>query len=605
MIPRYEAPIFETGEPERVDSIPLIVTILIQMEVQGIIDRHYTPHGNHQGLSVGWLAVIFLTYILAESDHKMVTVQEWVAKHQQTLETLTDQTIGPSDFTDDRLADVLRYLSEDELWWAIEQDVSQHSIRVYRLDVEGPVRLDATVGGVNHDEKKHTLFKIGRNKAGGYEVQIKLMLGVLDPLGMPLAGDVVAGDEADDPLYVPVYRRIRQTLGQVGLLYIGDSKMGALKTRAIIVDGQDVYLMPLAMTGQTPAFLDEQLAKVWAGEIELTNIYLPEDLATDPEQVPDPELAIAKGFEVKRQQEITLQDGSTITWEERALIMRSKAFAEMRGRRFEQRLTRTEAKLQGLTPPPGQGKRQFRDEDTLRQAIDDILQASKMADFFDVELERQVTTRQIRTYAGRPARIEEKVRYQVHVAWRETAIEQAKRRLGWRVYATNAVAEKLSLTQAVLAYRSQYLAERPFARLKGPLLALLPLYVQRDDHAKGLIQLLTLALRLLVILEFVVRRSLAERNETLSGLYAGNPKRRTARPSAELLLRAFEDINLSTLVQAGQIVEQRVTSLNDLQMQILELLSLPPDIYYRLACSLLAPSLFQSPVVHPVHLWPT
>jgi transposase len=336
----------------------------------------------------------------------------------------------------------------------------------------------------------------------------------------------------------------------------------------------------------------------------LTNIYLPEDLPTDPEQAPDPELAIAEGFEVKRQQEITLQDGTTITWEERALIIRSKAFAEMRGRRFEQRLAQTEAKLQGLTPPPGRGKRQFRDEDILRQAIDDILQASKVADLFDVELERQVTTHQIRAYAGRPARIEEKVRYQVHVTRRETAIKQAKRRLGWRVYATNAAAEKLSLTQAVLAYRSQYLAERPFARLKGPLLALLPLYVQRDDHAKGLIQLLTLALRLLVILEFVVRRSLAERNETLNGLYAGNPKRRTARPSAELLLRAFEDINLSTLVQAGHIVEQRVTPLNDLQVRILELLGLSSDIYHRLAHSPLVPSLFQGPV-HPVHLWAT
>jgi transposase len=443
--------------------------------------------------------------------------------------------------------------------------------------------LDATVGGVHHDEKKHTLFKVGRNKAGVYEVQFKLMLGVLDPLGMPVAGDVVAGSEADDPLYVPVYRRIRKTLGKVGLLYIGDSKMGALETRAVIADGQDLYLVPLAMVGQTPAFLDEQLAKVWAGEIALTDIYFPEDLPTGPEQEPDPELAIAAGFEVQRQQEAILEDGTTITWTERALIIRSKAFAETKERHFEQRLARTEAKLEALTPPPGRGKRQFRDEDTLRQAVDNILQSSKTTAFFDIELERQVTTRQIRAYAGRPARSEEKVRYQVHVTRQETVIEQAKRRLGWRVYATNAAAEKLSLTQAVLAYRSQYLAERPFARLKGPLLALLPLYVQRDDHAKGLIQLLTLALRLLVILEFVVRRSLAERDETLSGLYDGNPKRRTSTPSAELLLKAFEHISLTMLTQAGQIVHQRLTPLSDLQVRILELLDLSPDIYHCLA----------------------
>ena len=596
MVPRYEAPIFEIEEPERVDSIPLVITILKQMGIQSIIDKHYTPHGNHQGLSVGWLAMIFLAYILCESNHKMAAVQEWVIKHRQTLETLTGQRIRETDFTDDRLGDVLRYLSEDELWWAIEQEVSQQSIRVYRLDVKGPVRLDATVGGVNHDEKKHRLFKTGRNKAGVYEVQFKLMLGVLDPLGMAVAGDVVAGNEADDPLYVPVYRRIRKTLGQAGLLYIGDSKMGALGIRAVIADGQDDYLVPLAMTGQTPDFLDEQLAQLWAGEVEVTQIYFPEDLPPETGQAPDPELAIAEGFEVQRQQEAALEDETRVLWEERALIIRSKAFAEMKERLFEHRLVQTEARLVALTPAPGRGKRQVTDGDALRQAVDDILSSCKMTTFFDVELERQVSIRQVRAYGDKPARSEEKVRYQVHVTRRETDIEQAKRRLGWRVYATNALAGKLSLTQAVLAYRGQYLAERPFARLKGPLLALLPLYVQRDDHAKGLIQLLTLALRLLVILEFVVRRSLAEQNGTLSGLYDGNPKRSTATPSAELLLRAFDNINLSTLTQAGRVVEQQLTPLNDVQVRILELLELPADIYRCLVSDPLVLSLFRTKV---------
>ena len=148
------------------------------------------------------------------------------------------------------------------------------------------------------------------------------------------------------------------------------------------------------------------------------------------------------------------------------------------------------------------------------------------------------------------------------------------------MYATNAPAEQLSLTKAVLAYRDQYLVERSFSRLKGSLLAMLPLYVQRDDHAKGLIHLLTIALRALVIIEFVVRRSLAEAQETLSGLYAGNPKRRTARPTAELLLDAFDEITLIIRFnQVGEIVEKYLTPLNELQRRILGLLGLSSDIY--------------------------
>ena len=77
------------------------------------------------------------------------------------------------------------------------------------------------------------------------------------------------------------------------------------------------------------------------------------------------------------------------------------------------------------------------------------------------------------------------------------------------------------------------------------------MYVQRDDHATGLIRLLSIALRVLTLLEFVVRRSLAAQESPLAGLYAGNPKRETARPTAERLLEAFGDMTL-TIIKTSQ-----------------------------------------------------
>lgn len=596
MTPRYEPPAYQI-KFERVDRIPLVLGILQQMGVQLIIDANYKPHGNHQGLSVGWLAELFLVYVLAETDHKMVPVQEWVAKHHYTLARLTGQRIRANDFTDDRLGDVLRYLSQDELWWRIDQALSQRSMRVYQLAGTGPVRLDATVGGVQHNEQKHSLFKNGRNKQGLVEVQFKLMLGVLDPLGMPLAADVVSGDISDDPLYVPLYQRIRQTLAKAGLLYIGDSKMSALQTRAVMAMGGDSYLTPLAMVGHMPLLRDELLSLVEAGQLALTEIYLPQDMPSDPALAPDPALAIAQGVEVLREQQFIREDGQVVTWSERLLLIRSYAFAQAQQIAFAQRLDKAEAALVALTPPPGRGRRQFDDPLALQQAIDKILTRYRVADYFELHLQRQVSTRQVRAYKGRPARTEQKVRYQLHLTRREQAIVQTKFRLGWRIYATNAPLKMLNLTQAVLAYRAQYLAERPFARLKGPLLAMLPLYVQRDDHAKGLIHLLTIGLRTLSITEFVTRRSLAQTNQTLSGLYDGNPQRSTARPSAELLLQAFDDITLSIhLNQEGAVVAQYLTPLNEVQVRILELVGLSPDIYYCLTGIPLVLPLSQSEV---------
>jgi transposase len=112
-------------------------------------------------------------------------------------------------------------------------------------------------------------------------------------------------------------------------------------------------------------------------------------------------------------------------------------------------------------------------------------------------------------------------------------------------------------------------------------LGIRPLYVRRQDHAKGLVRLLSLALRVLTVVEHVVRRQLQVASQTLSGLYAGNPKRQTARPTTERLLKAFRGITL-TVVRLPEQVIRHVTPLSELQRRILVLLGLPASIYENL-----------------------
>jgi len=63
---------------ERVDDLPVIIHWLSQMQIQLSIDRELpTPHGNRLGLSNGQLAVLFLTYILTQADHRLCAVESW------------------------------------------------------------------------------------------------------------------------------------------------------------------------------------------------------------------------------------------------------------------------------------------------------------------------------------------------------------------------------------------------------------------------------------------------------------------------------------------------------------------------------------------------
>ena len=84
-------------------------------------------------------------------------------------------------------------------------------------------------------------------------------------------------------------------------------------------------------------------------------------------------------------------------------------------------------------------------------------------------------------------------------------------------------------------------------------------------------------------MEFVVRRQLAAEQQSLSGLYDGNPKRTTQRPTAERLLEAFAGITLYFHRDGST----EITALNSLQQRILALMKVPNYIY---AVPCLAPS---------------
>jgi len=567
---------------ERVDELPLLFGLLQQMHLQVIVDAVIAPHGNWQGLTPGWVITIWLMHILSEQSHCMEPVQEWASKHLVMLGRLTGQTVTALDFSDDRLALCLKELHQPEVWQGIEARLGATLIRVYNLK-QTTLRLDASVGTVGHNPAEHSLFKVGKAKNGLYETQFKLMLASLDPLGLPLAVDIVPGNGADDPLYVPLYHRVKKIVNRSGVLVVGDSKMSAIGSRGEVVAGDDYYLTPLAWLKDEPDLLDKLLKARQAKAEAATNIFLPQDLPQDG-SLPDPKLAIAYGFEVSRSRE-SVVNKQTIVWEERLLVIRSHSYTQVGQADLHRRLDKAEAALQNLTPVRARGKQPVTDEQSLVTAIEKIEQQYRVQGLFQWAYECQVKERHRRAYKDKPARLERQVRYQLTVQRHHAAIAEAEFKTGWRIYATNAPTKTLSLTEAVLAYRDQYLEENIFRRLQGKFLSITPVYVQRDDHAQGLFHLLTLGARVLAVGDYQAKQALAQDKAELTGIYRGNAHRGTARPTTERMLKAFEHINL--LLMPADIAAQTpavcfVTPLSPVQERILALLGLPTTLYTSL-----------------------
>jgi transposase len=556
---------------ERVDDMPLLIEQMQQMGLPTLLDPHFPTHGNWTGLSLGWVSTIWLSSMLSRGDHRMVPVEPWVAQRLWTLRVATGQVVKRGDCTEDRLAIVLRGLHDDTRWAAFESALNQHTVRVYDLST-ARVHVDSTSASVYATISEGGLFQFGPSKDARPDLpQVKVMQAVLDPLGMPLATDVVSGERADAPLYVPCIARVQVSLGRHGLLYVGDGKMASRETRARLAAAGDFSLCPLPQGQLAEGECDAALEAVCHGEHPLSAV-----MRENPQGEPE---VIAEGYEYPGAMSHKVE-GKVESWSERRLVVRSVRQAHAAETALRARVAKAIAQIEALNQR-GRGTKRFETVSALRQAGVAIVQRYGVEALVGFRVMPHVTSRPVRASRGQPARVDYERHATVEVRVDEAALEATIGRLGWRIYGTNQPLASLSLAQAVLAYRSAYQVERSFGRLKGRPLSLTPMYVQRDDHATGLMRLLSIALRVLTLLEFVGRRQLATAGAKLAGLYAGNPKRATDRPTAERLLEAFQGITL-TIIQGPQQTDRHVTALSPLQQRILEVLGFSSVLYTRL-----------------------
>jgi transposase len=556
---------------EAVADLPVLWATFQRLDLPATLDRHFPAPPHWKGpLTPGEVLAVWLLFLVSQGDHCLNHVQPWVAQHQGVLSALLGKPVRPTHAHDDRLADWLTRLSRGDAFAALERDLNQHTVRVYQLPTD-LVRIDATTANSYAEVlSAQGLLQFGHSKDDPDRPQLKIAAGVLDPLGMPLATAVVPGNATDDPLYVPVIQAVQQSLGLGGRTYVGDCKMAALATRAYVAAGADWYLCPLSENQISRAERQELLQPVWDGTQVLQPVWRP-----GPDGQPD-EL-VAAGFSVDVELTATVGD-KPVRWTERRWLVRSQAYAQAQEAALERRLGRATQALRELTVRK-QGKKPLVHAE-LMEAAQAIVTREGVNGLLSHTVRAMTATRPVRAYRGRPRRQETEVSFEIDVCRAETRIQEKKREMGWQVYGTNALT--MTLAQAVWAYRGQYRIEDDWSRLKGRPLGLTPLYLQDEGRIQGLVYLLSLALRILTLLEWVVRERLQNEGAKLQGIYAGQPGRQTARPSAELLLRVMKTISVSVVEVNGQ-THAMLSPLSEVQTRLLELWGLPPDLYEKVA----------------------
>ncbi|MFK7979927.1 MAG: transposase [Saprospiraceae bacterium] len=571
---------------ERIDDVPVLIKMMQKMELGKTIDNQLIVHGNWTGLSVGNLTEVLLSYILSEADHRLNKLEDWAMGRLYMLKALYPSSkIERTCFTDDKLELVLDYLSDMGKWDKIEQELNGKILRVYRLAKEEKgvkhLRVDATVGQSHKKAEKDGLFQFGSSKHFNPKLtQFKTMLSTLDTqisgCSYPLCSVTVSGNTSDDVLYIPIIEKSKQSLAATDkLLIIGDKKMGSKRIRTHIVNDGDYYLTPLTkIQVPTSAILD----LVKEAETELGKIQIIELEGKK----------IGEGFWYEQEQtaELVIQDKiKLVKWVERRAVVRSEGYILSQKAALERRISKTQAALDYLLVKK-QGKQTPKTRKEIQQAVSGILEKYQVKDYFNVSLKQKTSTKKVRGYGSKPDRSIKKVTFSLQIRLLQDQIETAIDNYGWCVYATNAPEELLTLTDAVQLYREQFQIESRFNDLKNKVTKLLPIYLQKDNRIKSLINLMMVGLKVICAIEVKVAQALKKQGQELAGIYAGNPTRKSKKPSAKMLLSRFKEISISIFLENDKPILFALTTVDTIQLEILKLLGLPVDLYNQIIAQL-------------------
>lgn len=350
------------------------------------------------------------------------------------------------------------------------------------------MRLDSTSVSVYHNATTaESLFHQGHSTDHRPDLrQCKAMLATLDPLGLPLVCQPVAGNRADDGLYGPASEAAVTALGTSAVLVVGDSKMGALGTRGHMVAGGSCSLWayrPPSATDELATWREQALTRSATWQcLEKVHPKTGEVLA---------EVMID---EWEREQSwrhpVTQQ---THTWSERVLVVRSSAYQAGLRRRRERALTRLTDDLVTLWHAPGRGRKRSRSRQELERTVAERTAPAGL-------------TGVVQTAVAQETLPDGTTRWIVAAVWVHLAAWHALlERLGWQVYVTNTPKTHSSAPALVRSYHQQALEERGFSRLKTRNLYIRPVSLRDETRIAGLLWLLCLALRVLTLTEHRLR----------------------------------------------------------------------------------------------------
>lgn len=527
------------SDSEHVDDIPLLLGFFQRLQLPQLIDSTFSHTFQAESKNLGILTALWLSHILSQSQRQSRHLRSWIASHPETLRRHAPTFAHISNANDVHLREVLHILANDRYWARFESALNRHITKQYKLK-DSRVRLETcsalwyinTDGSLQIDSERR--WRSGTN-------YVRMICGILEPSNIPLTMSFTLGNDQHEDLAVEVVNHIRASLTEP-LIFVGN---GALSNtvRATIRQNRDRYLGLLSK-----AELAQNLAELSS---EVQSIY----------QLPDQGLApIAEGYE--RRVQLRSTDSRQEIYEERQLFVRRYDIVQQQTAALRERVQVVCHEIMELTRPK-RGKRRLVTMEDLHKAAQEICAAHGVEGLVEISCQEDLDARMIRRYRGRPTMT--RVNHMFHISARlnEQAFAQRLKELGWDIYVTTLEAQLLTFHDLL----DTPVTSSPFIqRLNERQLSILPGVIQRPEHMRGTVRLLSLALRCLGLLDYA----------SLS--YAPAYDSQPTGFSGDEFLRCFHDLTLTTVYDGCQ-EHRHLTALSTRQRRMLDILGLPHSLY--------------------------
>lgn len=561
----------------KIGSGPILLHFIERMGITRIIDSMVETHPLREALTHGE-AIAGLVAYLIQGGKALYRVQEW-AKDYSVASIMFPQ-YQSEDWTDDRLDDTLDAIYAAGLE-GIQGAISANIVSEFGISLN-EIHYDTTTVSLygvyeTQNEDQAVVITYGHSKDHRPDLrQIKVGLAISGDGNLPLISNTHSGNTSDSVIPVDYWKRLKQIADTRDFVFIGDCKLASKSNMLDIAESGGCFLSLYPMDVAQQAYIRQK-------RLEEEMIFSPVEIETHSRK-PTYEPITPSCVDEKEKDEVHyfVFEETTVLKEDdrectvRKIYVHSSVLSSQHAATRERHLSKAYQQLESLEKRLN--KRDLTTEEAIEERVRKILKRNKVEGLIDYSIVNKPTKK--KKERGRPGPNSEYIyvdHFSLEYSRNQKAIFHEALLDGIFVLICNMSKEQWSASEILSLYKCQWKVEGNIRTFKGPF-AVSQMYLSLPKRICAMMFVITLALQLYTLINREIAQALETRDRPLVGLMPNNI--RSWRPQANFLLEAFKNIQLVS-IELSDRTEIYVTSLNDLQKEILSLLSVPFYLYSK------------------------